>query len=275
MPQLWTAWEAASSKITIITVFDITLVAILIYQFAINVRGRRAAQILLGLFILLGAYLAALRLGLDLLSTLLSAMAPYTAFALIVLFQSEIRRVLARIGRRRLLGFDDRLERRESADEIVLAMQYLSQHRTGALIVVERDIGLRSFIETGVLLEAQLSRDLLLSIFYPNSPLHDGAVILQGDRIAAAACFLPLTLNPQVMNTMGTRHRAAIGITEETDCLALVVSEETGKISYALAGEIFSGVAIEEIESQLTGRKRRSRSVRRDPQPSGEAVRRP
>lgn len=272
MTELWTAITAAFSKVTIVTVFDVTLVAILIYQFAINVRGRRAAQILLGLFILLGVYVAAQRLGLDLLSALLATMAPYTAFALIVLFQSEIRRVLARIGRRRLLGFDDRLERRESADEILLAIQYLSQHRTGALIVVERDIGLRSFIETGVLLEARLSRDLLLSIFYPNSPLHDGAVIVQGDRIAAAACFLPLTLNPQVMNTLGTRHRAAIGITEETDCLALVVSEETGKISFATGGEIFLGVSLEELQVQLTGRKRRKRSFAAGLQPAGEIV---
>jgi diadenylate cyclase len=272
MLELWSAVQAALSKVTFVTVFDIALVAVLIYQFAINVRGRRAAQILLGLFILLGVYVAAQRLGLDLLSALLSTMAPYTAFALIVLFQSEIRRVLARIGRRRLLGFDDRLERRESADEILLAIQYLSQHSTGALIVVERDIGLRTFVETGVVMDAQLSRDLLLSIFYPNSPLHDGAVILQGDRVAAAACFLPLTLNPQVMNTMGTRHRAAIGITEETDCLALVVSEETGKISYAAGGEIFSGVAVEEIQAQLTGRKRRSRAAR--PSPAGVTVKR-
>jgi diadenylate cyclase len=255
MQQLAAALQAAWDKLTPVTVFDIALVAILFYQFVTNVQGRRAAQILIGVLVLLGVYITAQSLGLELVATILSTLAPYTAFALIVLFQSEIRRVLARLGRRRLLGFGEKLERRESADEILLALQYLSQHRIGALIVVERDIGLKSFIETGVNLEAQLSRDLLLTIFYPGSPLHDGAVILQGDRIAAAACFLPLTLNPSVMNTFGTRHRAAIGITEETDCLALVVSEETGRVSFALAGALEANVAMDDIETQLTGRK--------------------
>lgn len=242
-------------RLTPAGVIDILIVAILIYQVVSNLRGRRAAQVTSGVLTLLVVYVLAQWFRLSLLLAIMERLAPSFVFALIVLYQSEIRRILARIGKRRLVGFGDRLERAESAEEILLAMNYMSQHRIGALIVVEREIGLRSFIETGVPLDARLSRDLLLSIFYPNSPLHDGAVILQRDRVAAGACFLPLTLNPQLMNTVGTRHRAAIGITEETDCLALVVSEETGRMSYALQGEITSGVTLEELERQLTGRK--------------------
>src|SRR5581483_6077737 len=165
-----------------------------------------------------------------LLRNLLATLAPYTGFALIVMFQSELRRMLARIGRRPFAGFTQ-LERREVADEILLALAQLSQQKIGALIVVERKIGMRTFIESGVNLDAIISRDLLCSIFQPLGALHDGAVIVQGDRVAAAACFLPLTTNPQLSSTLGTRHRAAIGITEEADCTALVVSETTGRIS--------------------------------------------
>lgn len=243
-------WE----KLTLITVIDIAVVAILVYQFLANIRGRRAAQIVLGLAMLVSLYGFAVWFGLQLLSTLLAALAPYTAFALIVVFQSEIRRVLARLGRRKLLGFGDRLERYESAEEILLAMEHLAHHRIGALIVVERESGLRSIIESGVALESLLRRDLLISIFLPRGPMHDGAVIIQGDRVAAAACFLPLTINPQ-MNSLGTRHRAAIGVTEESDCLALIVSEETGHVSYAQNGELHRNVTLGEIEQVLTGRR--------------------
>lgn len=253
--ELGVLFEALRDKLTLRTVLDILAVAFLIYVVLSNIRGRRAAQVTSGVLLLLVIYVAAQWLELSLLQALLEKLAPSFVFAIIVLYQSEIRRILARLGRYRIVGFGAKLERAESADEILLAIQHLASHRTGALIVVEREIGLRTFVETGVPLEARLSRDLLLSIFFPNSPLHDGAVILQGDRVAAAACFLPLTVNPQVISTMGTRHRAGIGITEETDCLALIVSEETGRISYAIHGEIHSGVSLDDIEEQLTGRR--------------------
>lgn len=240
------------AKLTPMAILDILLVAVFIYIFIINIRGRRAAQIVSGLLILLGAYLASVWFRLELLRTLLATLAPYTAFAIIVMFQSEIRRVLARIGRARIFTFGGRLQRRETADEILMALSYLSQHRIGALVVVERDTGLKTFVETGVNLDARLSRDLLLSIFYPGGALHDGAVIVQGDRIAAAACFLPLSMNPARLGHLGTRHRAAIGITEETDSLAIVVSEETGKISLCAFGEIQHGVSVEFVEEQIT-----------------------
>ena len=232
---------------------DILLVAVLIYQFIVIVRGRRAAHILTGLLVLIGIYVASVWLHLELLRTLLATLAPYTGFALIVMFQSELRRMLARIGRRPFAGFTQ-LERREVADEVLLALAQLSQQKIGALIVVERKIGMRTFIESGVNLDALISRDLLCSIFQPLGALHDGAVIVQGDRVAAAACFLPLTTNPLLSSTLGTRHRAAIGITEEADCTALVVSESTGRISMARSGDIEFGVPLERVEQVLTGR---------------------
>lgn len=232
-------------------VVDILLVAFLIYQFLMIIRGRRAAHILTGLWILAVVYFGSVFLRLDLLRRVLEALAPYTAFAVIVMFQSEIRRLLARIGRSRILGFKSSFERREVTDELVLALQYLSAKKTGALIVLERDIGLRTFIESGVALDATVSRDLLIAIFETGGPLHDGAVIIQGQRIAAAACFLPLATNPALMGRLGTRHRAALGVTEETDCIALIVSEETGQISVAAFGEIERDVTTARVEERL------------------------
>src|SRR5580692_8819674 len=226
------------AKLTPIAIIDILAVAFLIYQFILIVRGRRAAHVLTGLWILVFAYLVAVWARLELLRTVLAALAPYTAIALIVMFQSEIRRMLSRIGRSRWLGLGGQLERREMVDEIILALEHLAELRTGALIVVERDIGLRTFIESGVALDAAVSRDLLCSVFHSGGALHDGAVIVQGDRVAAAACFLPLTLNPLLQRRLGTRHRAAIGVTEETDALAIVISEETSHISVASRGEL-------------------------------------
>jgi diadenylate cyclase len=206
----------------------------------------------------------------------LAVVVPYTALALIVLFQSEIRRTLARIGRRRFLGFGGSLQRRESTDDILLALSRLSQQNTGALIVLERDTGLRTFIESGVTLNSNLSRDLLLCIFQPGGALHDGAVVVQGDRIAAAACFLPLSMNPVLARKLDTRHRAAIGITEEADCLALVVSEETGRVSVAAFGELESGLSINQVAERIAkhfGRKRRDDwRMLREPELQSETV---
>jgi diadenylate cyclase len=187
----------------------------------------------------------------ELLRTILEIVAPYSAFALIVMFQSEIRRALARVGERRWLAFGSRLEGREVADEILLAAAHLAQHSIGALIVLEREVGLRTFIESGVPVDARVTRDLLLAIFQPGGALHDGAVIVQGGRLAAAACFLPLTMNPELSRKLGTRHRAAIGVTEETDALAIVVSEERGSISVAQMGELDMDIPIERLGQRL------------------------
>jgi diadenylate cyclase len=266
------AFDIRIPHLTVTAVFDILAVAFLIYQLLEIVRGTRAAHILAGILTVFIVYQISVRAGLEVLRSLLASLVPYTAIAIIVLFQSEIRRTLARLGRKRLFGG---YARSESTDEILLALASLSRNRTGALIVLERDIGLRTFIESGVRLDSHISRDLLLSIFQPNTAMHDGAVIIQKERIAAAACFLPLTVNPALSAELGTRHRAALGITEETDCLALVVSEETGTISIALAGELERGVTTERVDARVAehfgaaGKPRRTPP--RPPASSGDA----
>jgi diadenylate cyclase len=257
-------------KLTFTSVIDILAVAILIYQLLLIIRGRRAAYVLSGLWVLTIVYMIAMYARLELLRSVLAAMAPYTAIGLIVMFQSELRRLLARIGRSRWLGLGGQLERREVVDEILLALEQMSELKMGTLIVVERDIGLRTFIESGVALNANVSRDLLCAIFHPGGALHDGAAILQGEHIAAAACFLPLTMNPVMLRKLGTRHRAAIGVTEETDCLAIVVSEETGQLSMAARGELEPDVSIDRVRERLTiatSGKHRERTV--EPQWNG------
>ncbi len=229
-------------KLTITSALDILIVAVLIYQFLMIIRGRRAVNVLFGVCILGLIYLAAIWAKLEILRTILATLAPYTAIALIVMFQTELRRTLARLGRKPFLG---------------------SQIRAGALIVVERKIGLRTFSESGANLDAAISRDLLCAIFQPGGSLHDGAVIIQGDRIAAAACFLPLTTSTHFITELGTRHRAGLGITEESDCLAVIVSE-TGRISIAAFGEIELNVSIERVSDFLTGRLDR-RDMRSSP----------
>jgi diadenylate cyclase len=235
-------------RLGIASAIDILAVAFVMYQLLQIVRGTRAAHILTGIVAVAVIYQVAVRLHLEALRSLLSSLAPYSAIAIIVLFQSEIRRTLARLGRKRLFGG---YQRPESTDEILLALGSMSRDRIGALIVLERDIGLRTFVESGVPLDAQISRDLLLSIFLPGTALHDGAVVIQKERIAAAACFLPLSVNPAISSKLGTRHRAGIGITEETDSLALIVSEETGAISVSAFGILEREVTLDRVDERL------------------------
>ena len=237
--------------IPVVPVIDILLVAFLIYQFLALVRGTRAAPMLVGVATLALAFYFA-RLGeLRTLNWLLSTLLPYVVFALIVVFQSEIRHALANLGSRvSLMRSSSSVA--DVYDDIVLAANLFSQNQTGALIVIEREIGLRTYIESGVSLDARLSYDLLATIFRPSAPLHDGAVIVQRDRIAAAACFLPLSMNPVLSTQLGTRHRAAIGITEETDAVAVIVSEETGTISIAVAGSIERELTVDRLRERLS-----------------------
>jgi diadenylate cyclase len=250
--QLLSPWP----HVSVVTVIDVLLVAVIIYEFLAVIRGTRAALMLIGVAALaLGFYFA--RIGeLATLNWLISRLLPYTVFALIVIFQGELRQALARLGRK--LSFRSTLASEGDAyDDIVLAANLFSQNQTGALIVIEREVGLRTFIESGVPLDARLSYDLLATIFRPSAPLHDGAVIVQRDRIAAAACFLPLSMNPVLSTQLGTRHRAAIGITEETDAIAVIVSEETGAISLAAGGNIERDLTVEELRTRLSGLLRR------------------
>src|SRR5207253_1601141 len=166
-------------------------------------------------------------------------------------FAGEIRQALARLGRRLTLSRAGSGES-DPYDDIVMAANLFSQNQTGALIIIEREIGLRTYIESGVALDAQLSYDLLATLFRPSAPLHDGAVIIRGDRVAAAACFLPLSMNPVLSTQLGTRHRAAIGITEETDAISIIVSEETGGISLAIAGGIERDLTVEQLRKRMS-----------------------
>lgn len=238
------------------TVLDILLVALIVYELLTMIRGTRAAPMLAGLTaVIIAFYLA--RIGeLVTLNWLVSHLLPYVVFALIVVFQSEIRHVLSDVGRR-LSFLRNTAAGGDSYDDIVLAANLFSQHQTGALIVIEREIGLRTYIESGVAMDAKLSYDLLATIFRPSAPLHDGAAIIQKDRIAAAACFLPLSMNPVLSTQLGTRHRAAIGITEETDAIAVIVSEETGAISLALGGKIERDLTAEQLRGRLSAELKR------------------
>jgi diadenylate cyclase len=175
---------------------------------------------------------------------------PYTFIALLVVFAPEIREALARLGRRLTMARGSAAES-DAYDDIVLAASLFSQNQTGALMVIEREIGLRTYVESGVALEARLSYDLLATIFRPSAPLHDGAVIVHGDRVAAAACFLPLSMNPGLSTQMGTRHRAGVGITEETDAIAVIVSEETGTISLAVGGAIERDLTVDQLRERM------------------------
>jgi diadenylate cyclase len=221
-----------------VQVLDILIVALIIYQLLQFIRGTHAVQIAVGTVLLVVFYWISQLLNLETVNWLLRTFLPYVVFGLIVIFQAEIRKGLAHLGKTPLLGAFGKERPEETVDEIVLAVTTLSTQRIGAIIVIEREMGLRSYIETGIGLDALLTYDLLISIFNPRTPLHDGAVVVQGNRIAAAACFLPLTVNPALSRALGSRHRAAIGVTEDTDAMAVVVSEETGTISLVAGGRI-------------------------------------
>jgi diadenylate cyclase len=243
-------------QVSVVSILDIVLVAVLIYEFLVLIKGTRAAPMLvgaavLGLFVWI-AHVTELRTINWLVSTLL----PYAIFALIVVFQAEIRQALAKLGRKLTFARMSQAAS-DSYDDIVLAANLFSQNQTGALIVIEREIGLRTYIESGVPLDAKLSYDLLATVFRPSAPLHDGAAIIRGDRIAAAACFLPLSMNPVLSTQLGTRHRAGIGITEETDAIAVIVSEETGAISLAVSGNIERDITVEDLRERLSELLRR------------------
>jgi diadenylate cyclase len=239
-------------EVSLVTVLDILLVAALVYQLLLLIRRTRAAQILAGLAALaLVAYLA--HLGqLPMSDWLVGHVLPYAGIALVVLFQAEIRRALARLGRRLTFAGRSQPEGKESYEDIVLAAGQFAQNRTGALMVIERESGLRTFAESGVPLDARLSYDLLATIFGPGAPLHDGAVIVRQDRIVAAACFLPLSMNPVLSRQLGTRHRAGIGITEESDAVAVIVSEENGSIALAVGGRFERDLSVEDLRRRLS-----------------------
>jgi len=231
--------EITHLQVSIADVVDIVTVALLIYALLVLLRGTRAMQMLWGIIIILGLYLAASGLKLITLSTILSTTLVFLPFAIIVLFQQEIRRMLTAFGSTAIFRWSRRPEEGPVIiNELALAAQALASKRIGSLIVIERRDSLTAWIDTGIPLEARFSYDLMLNIFIPGTPLHDGAVIIRGGQIVAASCFLPLTTSHELSSELGTRHRAAIGLTEETDALVIVVSEETGTTSLAVEGQL-------------------------------------
>ena len=247
---------------------DIALVAFLIYELLLLIRGTRAVQMALSGSFLIALYFVSEWLQLETVNWVIRNLAAYLVFAIIVLFQSDIRRALAHFGRAPFFRYFERIEAaNETIEELVVSATNLAARRTGAIIVIERQIGLRNYIEGGIPLDSTVTYDLIGSIFQPGAPLHDGAVIVQGDRIAAAACFLPLSVNPLVSRDLGTRHRAALGLTEENDALAIVVSEESGNISLALGGTLERGLSPDALRARL----RSLLGVRRQRVPRGEA----
>jgi diadenylate cyclase len=231
---------------------DIAIVSFLIYEFLKLIRGTRAVQMGVGTLFIVALFYTSRLAPLQTVNWLIRNALLYVAFAAIVIFQSDIRRALAHFGQAPFFRYFNRQEAAdETIEEIVVAATMLSAQKVGAIIAVERDIGLRNYIESGIPLDATLTYDLLVTIFQPGSPLHDGAVILQENRVAAAACFLPLTVNPRVGRELGTRHRAAIGLTEEGDAVAVIVSEETGSISVAIDGRIDRSLSPDELRMRL------------------------
>ena len=262
----WLADLLRRPEVTWWDLLDIALVSFLMYELLLLIRGTRAAQMVLSGGFLLALFFVSRWFELETVNWVIRNLAAYVVFAIIVLFQSDIRRALAHFGRAPFFRYFERAASTdETLEELVVAATNLASRRIGAIIVIERQIGLRNYIEGGIPLDALVTYDLLASIFQPGSPLHDGAAIIQGDRVAAAACFLPLSVNPRVSRELGTRHRAALGLTEENDAVALVVSEETGAISLVIAGDIERGLSADALRIRLRsllGRHRRQRAPR-------------
>jgi diadenylate cyclase len=231
---------------------DILVVSILIYEVLKLIRGTRAVQMALGGGVIVALFYGSRWFHLETVNWLIRNLVGYIVFAVIVLFQSDIRRALAHLGRAPFFRYFAKAESaEESIEELIVAAGMLASQQVGAIVALERQIGLRTYIEGGIRLDAVLTYDLLVSIFQVTSPLHDGAVIVQNDRIAAAACFLPLTVNPKLSKELGSRHRAAIGLTEENDSLAIVISEETGSISLVADGQIERGLDADALRVRL------------------------
>jgi diadenylate cyclase len=242
-------------------ILDIAIVSFLVYELLLLIRGTRAVQMALSGGFLIGLFFLSRWLQLETVNWVIRNLAGYVVFAIIVLFQSDIRRALAHFGRAPFFRYFERVQStEETIEELVEAATNLAARRTGAIIILERQIGLRNYIEGGIPLDALVTYDLIASIFHPGSPLHDGAIIIQGDRVAAAACFLPLSVNPRVSKELGTRHRAALGLTEENDAIGIVISEETGGISLVTGGQIERGVSPDALRTRLralmSGRRR-------------------
>lgn len=237
---------------TLVDLLDILLVTFLFYKLYDIMRGTRASQMFAGLILIFLASFLVHTLGLKGMSWLVDSIAQVWVIAFVILFQPELRRLLIQLGQGRLIRRIFKVKTTKIIDEICRAVVDLSQKRYGALIVIQRDMGLRAIVESGIRTQAEATAELIVSIFFPRTPLHDGAIVINGNLIDAARCILPLTQNPNIDPSLGTRHRAALGITEESDAAVVVVSEETGQISLAYRGEFVQrGMNEEDLKLRL------------------------
>jgi diadenylate cyclase len=229
---------------------EIAIIWFVFYWVLVSLRGTRAIQVLKGLVVLFIAFFIAQVFRLTSINWLLTKIFAISIIALLIIFQPELRRGLAHLGRNRFFAIFSRGE--ETVNEIVKACGYLSKRKIGALIAIERDIGLKVYIESGVAIDAKVSSELIQTIFMPHTPLHDGGVIVKEERIAAAGCLFPLTQSSSLSKTVGTRHRAALGLTEETDAACILISEETGAISVAIGGKLTRDLELQNLRKVLT-----------------------
>jgi diadenylate cyclase len=233
---------------------DVGIVSFIIYKLFLLVRGTRAVQLLKGIFVLAAAWAISTWFNLYTLKWLMNQMFTFGIITVVlILFQPEVRRALEQLGRGKLFGRSNGADRdiNDRISQVIKAVNYLSERKIGALIVFERETGLNEYIESGIRMESNISSELMINLFIPNTPLHDGAVIIRGSQIMAAACYLPLSENPFISKELGTRHRAAIGISEVCDAISVVVSEETGKVSLALGGMVVRDIKQESLISKL------------------------
>jgi len=234
--------KQALEMLNFISILDIIIVALVIYKLMMIIRGTRAVQLIKGLFVLLLTALVSEVIGLKVVNWILDQLSTVLVIALPIVFQPELRRALERLGRGKFFARPMSMLNEETlvkvVDQIIRAVNLLSKESVGALIMLERETGVNDFIETGTKIDGMVSTEFLVNIFIPKSPLHDGAVIIRGDRVAAAGCFLPLSENPNLSKELGTRHRAALGLTEHADAIGIIVSEETGTISVAEEGRL-------------------------------------
>lgn len=235
-------------------IVDIFLVWYVVYKLLMVIRGTKAVQLLKGIFVIIIARFASEYLNLDTLSWILENAITWGFLGIIIIFQPELRRALEQLGRGKIFarsGIHEEEELKKNVEALVDSVSYMAKRRIGALISIERETGMSDYIETGIPLHSDLSSQLLINIFIPNTPLHDGAVILQQNRISAAACYLPLSESPFISKELGTRHRAAVGISEVTDALTIVVSEETGSISVTQHGDLIRNMTLEDFQDLL------------------------
>lgn len=239
---------------TFLNILDILLVWFVIYKILTLIKGTKAVQLLKGIFVIIIIRIITEYLGLTTLGWMTNQVIDYGFLAIIIIFQPELRRALEQLGRGKLFARSG-MQEEEERDRLISAMtksiSYMAKRRIGALISIEKDTGLNDYIETGIQMNSDISSELLINLFIPNTPLHDGAVIIQKNRIAAAACYLPLSESPFISKELGTRHRAAIGISEVTDAVTVIVSEETGGISLTVNGELHRDLSMEEFEQRL------------------------